>query len=367
MRIIICATILPPEVELRLPGASPAAGKYLRNLEKAFTGLGHQVIEMSYVAIPGAKEMCSELGADDRNIVYKDRFIVPSVKEYQKRVLETAHEGDVVIFYNIVYYDLGLVSKLNKRGIKSLLILADYTGDMKENGSFIRGMLAKRVLGEFRKFKYAVALSERAKKLLASDASVEIIEGGIDMDAFFGFESPGAADITRYMYAGTINNVTGVDILLDAIRMSDDEKSEFYISGKGDLEQAVKEAAKNDTRIKYIGFIPDDEYYQLMQKMDVFINPRNMDLDQNQNNFPSKVLEYLATGRTVISTRFPGWEKFTDCFSFCDHNPEALYKGILEAKELSPQNRKERFEHNRERAKDYDWNSQAVRKIELID
>ncbi len=359
--------MLHPDVEQILPGASPAAGKYIRNLEHVLTNLGHEIVEMSYVAIPGAKEAYTQLELNDNDIIYKDKTIIWSVLRYQKKILKEVHKDDIVIFYNVVYYDLGLISKLNKRGIKSLLILADHTGDMKENGNFIRGMIAKAISKDYKKFKYVIALSERARRFLAQDAHIEIMEGGINLDSFKEFAPPSDEGITRYMYAGTLTDVTGVDILLEAIAMNHDKGSVFYISGKGPLEEKVKEAASRDTRIKYIGFLPDDEYYQLMQKMNILVNPRNMDLEQNQNNFPSKVLEYLAAGRMVISTKFAGWEKFTDCFEFCDSSAVLLADAILKAKEKSTKHKNELFSHNRKRAEEFSWDNQARKIIDLVE
>lgn len=366
MRFIICGTMLDPIVEEILPGASPAAGKYLRNLKRSLELKGNEVIFCSYVAVPGAKDAYVKCGVDDNSIIYKDKTIIRSVRQYKKKVLNTAQKGDVVIFYNVLYFDMGLVNKLKKKGVKSLLILADHTGDMKENGNIIRGTLAKLIARDYLNFEYVIALSHKVCKFLNPNAHIEIMEGGIDLEKFEDFQPPRFSDVTRYMYAGTLSDVTGVDILLDAVRLVQDENCEFYISGKGTMEDVVKEAAKDDARIKYIGFIPDEDYYDQMKKMDVFVNPRNMNMEQNQNNFPSKVLEYLATGRAVISTRFIGWEKFTDCFEFCDHTAKSLSTAMSEARIKSQEDKDRLFEHNRKRAEQYSWNNQAAVIIGLV-
>ena len=366
MRFIICGTILHPEVELVLPGASPAAGKYLRNLEKALRMQGHEVIYMSYVALSGAKEAYNKLNIDDNGIVYKDKTIFLSVIDYQKKVLESLRQDDVVIFYNIVYFELGLIDKIRRRGNKALLILADHTDSFKENGSLVRFLLAKRISFEFRKFRYGIALSERAKRFFSHKASVIIMEGGIDLDCFTGIMPPVRESTTKFMYAGTLSEVTGVDILLDAIKEFDDDRAEFIISGKGGLEQSVVDAAKEDKRIKYLGFIPDKDYYQILNEIDVFINPRNMNLEQNQNNFPSKVLEYLATGRCVISTKFPGWDKFTDNFMFYDNSKAELVGAMQRVVEKDEKAMMDIFSKNKKKAEVYSWNKQAARIVAYL-
>ena len=266
MRFIICGTLLPPEVELILPGASPAAGKYIRNMESALLNQGIEVVEMSYVAIPGAKEAFNKVNISDDYITYKDKTIIKSVKEYQRKVINSLQKDDVVVFYNIVYFDLGLVKQIRKRGNKAVLILADFTDSYSENGSLIRWALSKFVAREFKKFEYGVALSEKAKRFFSSKAKIIVMEGGINFSKYTEFPLPSSSKVVHFMYAGTLSDVTGVDILLDTISTVMADNVEFYISGKGNLENRVIEEAKKDKRIKYLGFVTDEEYYESSSK-----------------------------------------------------------------------------------------------------
>ncbi len=363
MRFIICGTLLPPEVEQILPGASPAAGKYLRNMERALLRKGIEVIEMSYVAIPGAKEAYEKAGKSDKDITYKDKTIIRSIRDYQKKVIRTLQKDDVVVFYNIVYFDLGLVKKIKKRGNKAILILADFTDSLSENGSIKRWVVSRFIAREFKKFDYGVALSERAKRFFSPNAKLIVMEGGINYSDYEDYKPAKKSDIVRFMYAGTLSVVTGTDILLDAISRFEDGNVEFYISGKGELADRVFEEAEKDKRIKYLGFVSDKQYYELLSNVDVLINPRNMELLQNQNNFPSKVLEYLATGREVISTKFPGWEKFEDNFHFYEGGAEVLLSEIIK---MLSENLRLHYDINRWKAKEYDWEKQVEKMLSLI-
>ena len=363
MRFIICGTLLPPEVEQILPGASPAAGKYLRNMERALQRKGIEVIEMSYVAIPGAKEAFEKAGKSDEDITYKDNTIIRSIKDYQKKVIKTLQKDDVVVFYNVVYFDLGLINKIKRRGNKAVLILADFTDSLSESGNYKRWAVSRFIAREFKKFDYGIALSERAKRFFSPKAKLIVMEGGINYSDYEDYKPPIKSDVIRFMYAGTLSYVTGIDTLLDAISMVSADNVEFYISGKGELDQRVSEEAKKDKRIKYLGFVSDKQYYTLLNDVDVLINPRNMTLLQNQNNFPSKVLEYLATGREVISTKFPGWERFADNFRFYEGGAEVLKTEIN--KSLSD-DLALRYVINRSKAEGFDWNKQINRVIELI-
>ena len=129
------------------------------------------------------------------------------------------------------------------------------------------------------------------------------------------------------------------------------------------MADRVSEVAENDKRIKYLGFVSDKRYYEVLSNADVLINPRNMELLQNQNNFPSKVLEYLATGREVISTKFPGWERFTDNFRFYEGDAEILEKEI---NSVLSDDLNCHYATNRSKAENYDWSNQVDKIIGLL-
>ena len=90
------------------------------------------------------------------------------------------------------------------------------------------------------------------------------------------------------------------------------------------------------------------------------VNPRNMNLPENENNFPSKIMEYLATGKPIISTRFPGWEKYNKYIAFC----ESTVEGLQNALETSDAGR-DREKEQRKFAAGFLWSNQ-VKKIQSL-
>ena len=365
MKYVICATQMPAEVEADLPGASPAAGNFLRSIRAGIEKSGNKVSECSYVAISGAGEAYAKHGILPENVVFKDKTIIPSVRAFQKMVLNVVDSGDVVLFYNVVYYDLGLTEKLKKKGAIPVLILADYTDSSEEKGSLLRKLIAYRQGIEFRNFDYGIVLSEEAKHFFNKSAKTVIMEGGVVPERFDGIAPIGHDKITRFLYAGTFSEVTGVDVLLKAISLISDPDLEFYFSGKGELVREVISAAEKDQRVKYLGFMNDEEYIKVLNNTHVFINPRNMGFKQNRNNFPSKVLEYLACGRPVISTRFPGYNRFEDYFIFCDDGMEPLKNAIENAATISAAEYSEYYSKNRLKAQEFSWDKQIIKILEL--
>lgn len=97
---------------------------------------------------------------------------------------------------------------------------------------------------------------------------------------------------------------------------------------------------------------------QLLNNTCILINPRNMDYLQNQTNFPSKILEYLLAGRTIISTRFNGWERYKDYIVFCDSNSSEMAKIITQQIKKKEVLFNLNFKKNREYGKTFDWKNQ---------
>ena len=357
---------MPSEVEKNLQGASPAAGNFLRHLKNAIEKRGYEVKVCSFIAIKGAIDVYKKNGISTENAIFKDKTIIKSVHKYQKQVLETAEKGDVILFYNIVYFDFGLAEKLRKKGAIPVLILADYTDSHEEKGSVIRKLISLRTRTEFLQFDYGITLSEDSKQLFNESAKTVVMEGGVALENYINFPRPIKENVTHVLYAGTFSNVTGIDTLLEAISMVDNDQMEFWFSGKGDLEESIISASRKDSRIKYLGFMDENEYFDVLKRTHVFINPRNMTLPQNRNNFPSKVLEYLACGRPVVSTKFPGYKNFENNFIFCENDANSLADSIVRAGRLSEVDLQRYYNMNAEKAKNYSWEKQVEKVIDLI-
>ncbi len=368
MRMIICGPALSEEAELIIPGASPAAAKYLRNMANAFRKKGFDVIIFSYITadISEKAKMIIENSVDGNHYIIKGHSLCKSMLNFKKDFLSFLKNDDIVLFYNIGYAAWGLADAVKRRGIKNALILADHTG-ADECKNIVRKVMAKKTESEFKKFDKAILLSNKAQSLLSGECKILLAEGGVDLQVYKDFCIPHSSHRKKILYSGMLSYVTGVDLLLEAFSHIDSQNIDLCITGKGELSNNVKSAMKADSRIEFKGFVSNDEYYHILNDSDIVVNPRNMSFGQNRNNFPSKVLEYLASGRIVVSTKFSGYKRFLNNFLFCDSNVEALAEALKEAIKIKEIDRQIIFANNRIKAKDYDWNSQVGRILEFIE
>lgn len=114
------------------------------------------------------------------------------------------------------------------------------------------------------------------------------------------------------LYTGNLGKRYGICQLLDAFSKIEDEDYELQICGGGDGLDVIKEYASKDSRIKYLGIIPRSEAQKLQQEAAALVNPRNSQDAYTMYSFPSKTMEYLASGTPVIMSHLKSIPKEYD-------------------------------------------------------
>lgn len=369
MNLLVCCTLVPKECENKIEHLSNAANRFMMNIVKELRK-ENNVTVLSYISVKVDNEVLQYLKSDSRNrYICCTDGIRKGVKEYWKMLKRCIHEYDCVIVYNPVYVWLYMPILAKRHGIKSMIILADYSPAISYR-KIICKIYAYLQLKSIQTFDIVVGLSKNIEKYTGDKQQFICIEGGIDQSVYdFFCENSNHGEqrnksVTRFMYSGILEQVTGVDLLLEAFSGMNGNDKELWISGKGSLYKLVSEYTKKDLRIHYLGMVRYEEYLEKLKKADVLINPRNMNLPENENNFPSKIMEYISTGKTIVSTRFPGWEKFDSYVIFCDSTVSDIRDKMMKAAGMSD------TKHNkvklRRLAKEYLWEKQVKKLISLI-
>lgn len=157
------------------------------------------------------------------------------------------------------------------------------------------------------------------------------VEGGLPESAFLT-DPPQRADPAKFVIAaaGSLREPNGFSVLLQAFHKLKGEHYRLRIAGTGPLENDVRSAAAQDSRIEYCGYLAFTNVLRLYESADVLVNMRLTRSVNTRYFFPSKVLEYLASGRPVISTCTGHMEEEFGRFTFLlrDETPEALAAAI---------------------------------------
>lgn len=109
------------------------------------------------------------------------------------------------------------------------------------------------------------------------------------------------------MYAGGLYEKYGLKMFINAFMHLKTEDTELHLYGSGALEEYIK--SLSDKRIKYYGVVTNDIIVEEEVKATLLINPRPTKDDYTKYSFPSKNMEYMASGTAVLTTKLPGMPK----------------------------------------------------------
>jgi glycosyltransferase involved in cell wall biosynthesis len=171
------------------------------------------------------------------------------------------------------------------------------------------------------------------------------------------------------VYAGAINKWTGLDILLEGFSQLEGQEYRLHIAGKGNLLHEVEDACKHDPRIIYHGFLSHKEVLKLYKNADLLVNPRRSHYQSYRYCFPSKVLEYLLGGRSVLLTDIGHTESEFGEFVFLlrDESPQGFANLVNEIRQTPAEIREEKARRAREYVlKHKNWEVQGEKLAKMI-
>ena len=105
------------------------------------------------------------------------------------------------------------------------------------------------------------------------------------------------------VYTGGLYEKYGIKMLIDAF-VELNGNLELHLYGDGDLVEYINKL--NNDRIKYYGVIENDQIVRIQQEANLLINPRPSVDQYTMYSFPSKNMEYMASGTPVLTTNLPG-------------------------------------------------------------
>jgi hypothetical protein len=129
------------------------------------------------------------------------------------------------------------------------------------------------------------------------------------------------------LMSGSLGYTTGLEVALNAMYFLD----EFTLHLSGPLfdisEQAFNTMLLNGpSNVIYHGILDEDKYKQLLRKCSICLSLRNPDSLEHLYNFPSKIGEYLQSGKFVLSSiQYNGFENF---ITFTNWNSKELAEHI---------------------------------------
>ena len=190
------------------------------------------------------------------------------------------------------------VLKINK---KYHLPIIGICTDSPSNISKTSRSYTMYILDKTKDFDGYIALTDGLKDLFnPNNKPSYIFEGLVEERQFPKHEE----DKKPYLFfGGALMERYGVYNLISAFNDLNNSDIDLYICGHHGDKQKLKEAFNKKPNIKFLGLLPVNKVMEYEHNALACINPRPYSEDLDRFSIPSKTLEYLVSGRPVISVK----------------------------------------------------------------
>ena len=246
-----------------------------------------------------------------RNPIVKLLFVAAGT--FFKTLLAAGKDSAVVVdcLNRTTAFFALLAAKL--RGRRCVGIITDLP-DMLGGGSFSRKM-ANFVIRHCTDY---VLLTEAMNDYIRNPGKPYVIlEGHADISMKEKLPSMDKKQPVRTVfYAGGVSRQYGLADLTEGFLQSDLPNTRLEIYGPGDYVKELQSIAEKDPRVFYGGMLLNTEIVEREQEATLLVNPRPTHEEFVKYSFPSKTMEYMASGTPVLTTRLPGMPKEYDPYVY---------------------------------------------------
>lgn len=223
-------------------------------------------------------------------------------EEQNKEIIMLIHGYDLKMTYNIYKITRG-------KNIKIINYVYDTHKVATEQMIFLKRILAnfyfEIALHIMKKFDGFIFFQETAAKLLNIDKPYIISKPAININEIKKpVYTKKIKDSFNVVFAGTLNSVNGIKLLLNTILMIKEENIYFRIFGDGPLKELVIKQSSMNSNVYYGGLVSQKELEKEFLNADLLLNLRDPSHFVTQYAFPSKLVEYMSKNVPVLSTDF---------------------------------------------------------------
>lgn len=348
MSIIFVGSTVDRETLKTLKDASVAGNKMELGFVQGFLNNGistvaisveaHGMWKMNHQPIIVRGKQLKDEGADIITVPYinipviKQISIIRNLKKKLKKCLAQKEfsEATLIVYNTMTIFAKPVLDISRRKGLKCIAVVADLPIKFKKN--FIRKIEDRRQINAIRRFDALIPLTEHIAKVFAPNTPYCVVEAGCNPDDYRSQEKQKSAErVKTVVFSGTLNQLSGIELLLDAMRLVKTQDIVLNIYGDGPLRQYVEEQSKNRPNVNYFGRISNDEMLKVQSKASLLVCPRKSDDFTTKYTFPSKVLEYICAGVPVLANRLMGIPaEYEDYISYANSETPEDWTQMLE-------------------------------------
>ncbi len=234
-----------------------------------------------------------------------------------KRIILNSDEPVTVVTYSLYLPYLKAILKLKRKNdsFKDVLIIPDLPGEfgiMSANHikRFLERVNARIIYNSLNHADGYIFLTEQMKEAIhVGNKKFTVVEGVYTDNRLRFDDSQEGFHDKSILYTGTLDRALGVETLVDAFEKLPKGLARLKIAGSGNYESDLRKRCNKNPDIHYLGFISKDEVQHLQNEATVLVNPRSAKEEYTKYSFPSKTMEYLASGKPVVMNKLQGIPK----------------------------------------------------------
>lgn len=280
---------------------------------------------LNFINLPGLRQLCLTLGTFCRTLLWtiskpkKERAVVCDVLN--------ACMGAAAI----------LACKIT--GAQTIGVMTDMPGLMVRFETNQKIPLTTRMATSlikwcFRNYDKFVFLTEAMNVVNEYSRPYIVMEGMSDGTMVEHNKSFEHKEVRTIMYAGGLHERYGLKKLTEAFMTLPQKNIRLKLFGTGPfVDELEKKYCKEDKRVMYMGVVPNSEVVEAELEASLLVNPRPTHEEFTKYSFPSKNIEYMASGTPLLTTKLPGMPKkyYPYVFLIEDETTEGYSKALAEA------------------------------------
>lgn len=244
----------------------------------------------------------------------------------------------VVLMYSIYPpYTEPAVRLCKKYGCHLSAVITDLPEYMYswKNMKGIRGWYSKRLSEKMLELQgrcdsYILFTKPMAAKMGIEDKPYMVSEGFCDASIFDDIPDQEKYPRKTIVYGGNLSRLYGIQNLVKGF-MQTDLDAELHLYGAGGDAAFIEECVKKDSRIKFFGRVDRKTLLVALKKAHLLVVNKPTSDDYSNYSFSSKILEYMASGTPLLTTKVGGMpEEYYDYFYFFDEESTEGIKSSLE-------------------------------------
>lgn len=318
---------------------SYAANKYNRLLCE---GLAQNGVRVEALALlPVTRSNCKKIfvrkkaeKSGDLTVRYMTTVNLPVIKHILRCIFSFfrvlfAKRGTVVLFdLFAVSANIGMNAAAKIRQFDRVCIITDMPEHLTSSKRRLR--IENTLISDAT--AYILLTEQMNERVNPMHKNAIILEGHIDHSVAQVYDSNEARDASKriVLYAGALHRRYGIEHLLDAFLSCHKSNEVLQLYGTGDYVDKIKEIEKENPCIQYCGVKPNSYIVEAERYASLLVNPRTSEGEYTKFSFPSKILEYMASGTPVLMAKLPGIpnEYYDYVYLFDDQDSSGLVTSL---------------------------------------